>query len=82
MYPSTDGLMLSIQLVGWFFPAILTQLLHTPEDLVFKALIWRIERSFSLSTGQWAGFTSQPNSCKSENREKCGFSLHIRIHQF
>ena len=68
---------------GWLvFPAILTQPLHTPEDLAFKALIWRIERSFSLSAGQWAGFTSQPNSCKSENREKCGFSLHIRIHKF
>ena len=68
---------------GWLvFPAILTQPLHTPEDLAFKALIWRIERSFSLSAGQWAGFTSQPNSCKSEIREKCGFSLHIRIHKF
>ncbi len=68
---------------GWLaHPTILTQPLHTPEDLIFKALIWRIERSFSLSAGHWAGFTSQPNSCKSENREKCGFSLHIRIHKF
>lgn len=72
-----------INSAGWLaIPAILTQPLHTPEDLASKALIWRIERSFSLSAGHWAGFTSQPNSCKSENREKCGFSLHIRIHKF